>query len=310
MFNTGKTKNKRIESTLIIDLSPIAHATYHAGVKIEMAEVEHEAKMNYWRKLMLTSLHYYKNKFKPDEFIIAVDSKSWRKKIFKYYKAKRDMLKDNSDVDYIAFIETLKDFSKELKENFPYVVLSIDGCEADDIIAIMCTELSPKRKIINIVSGDHDFRQLLSMKNVKLFSNKTKEFVDVDDPKAYRMYHILHGDSGDGVPNVLSDDDVFINEDKRQKPCGDKKISEIMMTGIKEWAEDNKEKHPDFKRNFIRNKKLVILNKINIPEKLWKKCKEDYKNYEHTPASYDTVLNYLTSVKQRVLIEKIEGYLS
>ena len=222
-FNTTKTKNKRIDTTLIIDLSPIAHATYHAGVKIEMAEVDHETKMNYWRKLMLTSLHFYKNKFKPDEFIIAVDSKSWRKSIFKYYKAKREMLKDDSDVDYVQFLETLKEFSKELKENFPYVVLAIDGCEADDIIAIMCTELASKRKSITIVSGDHDFRQLLSMKNVRLFSNKTKDFVEVDDPKAYRMYHILGGDSGDGIPSVLNDDDAFIRE------------SYIHSTDFKKW---------------------------------------------------------------------------
>ena len=38
------------------------------------------------------------------------------------------------------------------------------------------------------------------------------------------MEHILKGDAGDGVPNVLSDDDVFINDDKRQTPLSKKKM--------------------------------------------------------------------------------------
>lgn len=97
---------------------------------------------------------------------------------------------------------------------------------------------------------------------------------------------------------------------ERQKPCGPKKIEQIMMMGIKDWAEDNKEKFPDFKRNFMRNKKLVILNKANIPDNLWEQCMKDYKNYVTIPPSYDKVMNYFTNVKQRILIEKIEGFIS
>ena len=51
---------------------------------------------------------------------------------------------------------------QELKDNFPYRVIDVEGAEADDIIGTLCMEhgtiLNSDEKIL-ILSGDKDFVQ-------------------------------------------------------------------------------------------------------------------------------------------------------
>ena len=51
----------------------------------------------------------------------------------------------------------------ELKENFPYKVVDVYGCEADDIIAVLCQDALCEEKIL-IISSDKDFQQLQILK--------------------------------------------------------------------------------------------------------------------------------------------------
>ena len=37
-----------------------------------------------------------------------------------------------------------------------------------------------------------------------------------EDPEGFLIEHMVKGDSSDGIPNVLSDDDAIINPDKKQ----------------------------------------------------------------------------------------------
>ena len=75
------------------------------------------------------------------------------------------------------------------------------------------------------MSGDKDFIQLQKHSFVKQYSPTLKKYVNGVDPHQYRIEHIFKGDRGDGIPNILSSDNTFV-EGIRQKPLGKKKIEE------------------------------------------------------------------------------------
>ena len=62
----------------------------------------------------------------------------------------------------------------------------------------------------------------------------TKKFVNGIDPNEYLYEHILKGDTGDGVPNVLSPDNTFV-DGLRQKPLS-KKRSQSDRTYVRTCA--------------------------------------------------------------------------
>jgi hypothetical protein len=72
-----------------------------------------------------------------------------------------------------------------------------------------------------------DFIQLQKYSGVDQFVPKKKSFLKVDDPVLYLREHIIRGDKDDGIPNILSKDDVFISGG-RQKP--------IMTAKLQEWV--------------------------------------------------------------------------
>ena len=108
-----------------------------------------------------------------------------------------------------------------------------------------------------IVSGDKDFSQLQRYKSVSQYSPITKKMIKVDDPMEYLYEHVIRGDTGDGVPNIMSRDDVFVNG-LRQKPLTKKKVSamiEEMKRGITPFD-------GEVKRNYLRNIQLIDLTRV------------------------------------------------
>ena len=75
-----------------------------------------------------------------------------------------------------------------------------------------------------IVSGDKDFQQLQRYKKVSQYSPITRKTITLNNIEAteYLANHIISGDKGDGVPNVLSQDDCIV-EGIRQRPISKKK---------------------------------------------------------------------------------------
>ena len=119
------------------------------------------------RHMVLNSLRGYRNKFAGDygELVICCDDKNyWRKRIFPYYKANRKKYRSQSELDWSSIFNCLNAIRDELKEHFPYKVMQIDTCEADDIIATIChqegSHLLNGSEMILILSGDKDFIQL------------------------------------------------------------------------------------------------------------------------------------------------------
>ena len=210
------------------------------------------------RHMVLNSLRSYKTKFSKDfgELVLCYDDKHcWRKDYFPYYKQNRKKARSESSLDWNELFDILTKIQNELEENFPYKVLKINGAEADDIIAILSNKISSTPNLyeeILIISGDKDFIQLHQSDNVKQYSPTLKKFVVDENPEQYKFEHIVRGDKGDGVPNVLSQDTVFV-EDLRQRPITKKKLTEWKENGIPEG---------EIKRNYQRNKTLIDFDSI------------------------------------------------
>ena len=175
------------------------------------------------RHMILNSIRMYRSQFKEEygEIVLAYDSKHyWRRDFFPYYKKNRKKVRDSDSNNWEQIFECLNKIKQEIKDYLPYKHLEVRGAEADDIIAVLAKNIDEK---MMIVSGDKDFIQLHKYKQVRQYSPILKKIVNGDDPIDYIKVHILKGDSSDGIPNVLSNDNVFV-EGLRQRPLSKKKI--------------------------------------------------------------------------------------
>ena len=253
------------------------------------------------RHMVLNSIRNFKSRFSNyGELVICCDDKNyWRKQMFPYYKANRKKSREASSLDWNMIFNTLSMIKEEVKENFPYVVLQVDSAEADDLIATMVDRYGNNGEKIMIVSGDKDFAQLQRYKNVSQYSPITKKMIKVDDPMEYLFEHVIRGDSGDGVPNILSRDDVFVNG-LRQKPLQKKKVASMideMKRGITPFD-------GEVKRNYLRNIQLIDLTRI--PDDIRQEVIYKYTNYERKDRSL--LLNYFIKNKLKNLMSDIQEF--
>lgn len=256
------------------------------------------------RHMILNSIRMYNKKYRDQygQMVICADGmNTWRRNYFPEYKAHRRKNRDESSQDWTEIFRILHLVRDEIKENLPYKVLHMEGCEADDIIGslVMHTQEFGNNEPVMIVSSDKDFIQLQKFDNVKQFSPIQKKLVTDDNPRAYLWNHIMRGDSGDGIPNVLSADDTFISE-KSQTP--------LRQTKIDMWIEnaDNLREVMDEEtyRNYQRNKKLIDLN--DIPEEIQSPIINTF--IEQPLAMRMKVLNYLIKKRCNRLIEVVEEF--
>jgi len=253
------------------------------------------------RHMILNSLRMYRQMFNEEygELIICYDSKHyWRRDYYPEYKASRKKSRDSSGHDWDDIFEFLNMMKEEIKDNFPYKVLEVYGAEADDIIATLCHELEFDNGKTLILSGDKDFVQLQKYRNVTQYSPITKKFVNGIDPNEYLYEHVLKGDTGDGVPNVLSPDNTFV-DGLRQKPLSKKKIAE--------WAGPMCEQmlpNDEVKRNYQRNKKLIDLTQS--PTELFMECKKAYDDAPEGDRS--KLLNYFIKNRLQELMSNIGDF--
>jgi hypothetical protein len=152
---------------------------------------------------------------------------------------------------------------------------------------------------IMIISADKDFIQLQKYGNVKQYSPMTKKFIKDDNPHSYLFEHVLKGDSSDGIPNVLSGDDTFV-ESIRQSPMTKKKIQEYVDNA------ENLESYmtAEVYRNYKRNQLLVDL--AYVPTEI-KKSIIDTSEAVKVPHRMK-ILNYLIKNRCKLLIECIEDF--
>ena len=280
----------------IVDLSQVLFATFfasvgnHTNVDIEEGLVRHMA---------LNKLRDINKKFrnKYGEMVIAADStNNWRKKYFPYYKANRKKDRDSSDMDWGKMFECMNSIRQDIRDNFPYNYIQVDCCEADDIIGVIVNHVAPWKDDVLIVSGDKDFKQLHRYDSVKQYDPVRKRFLTVDCPDQYLFEHILSGDKGDGIPNILSDDNCLVLGE-RQKVLTSKRKG--LLEGIQGRFDDK------YYRNWVRNKTLIDLN--NTPEELKKAILEQY-NEGPVVKGRGKLLPFMMKHKMRNLIEHIGDF--
>lgn len=299
---------RRMINMMIIDFSQIMLSTTYAALKGLDSQEE-----QVMRHMVLNMIRSIKTKYKDysDEIILACDGKgSWRKDVFPQYKAHRKKEraaqqekaearkvsgKGKAEMDWKQTFEILDKLKTELKENFPYKLIEIEKCEGDDIIGTLCEAYAHEKKIM-VVSSDKDFVQLQRYGVVQYDPIKTKKIVPkVDNPVNVLREHIIRGDRGDGIPNILSGDDTIINNE-RQAVLNETRMNYYMTNPLSEYS-------TEAARNFSRNMQLIDLAKI--PETYKEKILTAYESY--TPVS-GVNYKYFFNNNLKHLMEKVSDF--
>jgi len=250
------------------------------------------------RHTILNSIRMFRNKFTKDygEMVICCDDKdNWRKEVFPEYKANRRKNRENDITDWKTLFELLHEMREDLTKYFPYKVMHVDSAEADDIIGVLIDHCEENPTLI--LSSDKDFIQLQKYQGVKQWSPLQKKFV-VGDPVESLYDKTIRGDTGDGVPNILSSDDTLITEGKRQTPVTKKKMELWRGKKPEEFCNE------DMLRNYHRNKTLVDLRET--PKSIRINIVNQYDNQEAGDRSQ--LLNYFVDKRLKNLMEVIDEF--
>jgi len=236
---------------ILVDLTQTMIAGVMVQVKMNRLKGD-EISEDLLRHMVLNTIRSYAKKFKNeygDIVLCADDRKYWRRDYFPNYKANRKKHREESDIDWDVIFGMLNKIRDEIEKNLPYRFLRVEGAEADDIIGVLTKD--SKEKVL-IVSGDKDFQQLQKYDYVKQYSPNLSKFVSPDNAEEFLAEHILRGDKGDGIPNILSGDDVIVDGD-RQKPMRRSTLNKY-INGV--------DKYDNYYRNYVRNKTLIDLDEI------------------------------------------------
>lgn len=286
---------------ILVDLNQVllaglmAQIASQKGVKLEEGLIRH---------MVLNIIRTHLKNFRKEygEVVLCSDNrKYWRKEFFPFYKAGRKKTREKSDLDWHMIFDMLAKFKQELRDNFPYKVVDVEGAEADDIIGTLVPRHIMHENLL-IISSDGDFLQLQmyngrSEFTVKQYNPAQKKFIISENPVAELKEKIIRGDKGDGIPNVLSVSDCFVR-DIRQTPINKGKLDKLMEKDYGLWEDENA------RIGFSRNQTLIDLR--NIPGDIKEKIINTYE--ETKPAPKGKILDYLIANKLKSLIDVIEEF--
>lgn len=207
----------------------------------------------------LNTILSVKKKFgaKYGDIVLCYDGNNyWRRGIYPHYKGNRKASKEESTFDWKLFYTFMDKIKEELRTVFPYKIIELDNCEADDIIGTLALEA--KEETI-IYSRDQDFIQCLANPRVKLWSADKKKLYEKMLPYEVEWHifqKVCQGDKGDWVPNIFSDINA-LQDRVRQTNCKES-VVEILYKdpSAKEWTVTIKERYE-------LNEKLINLKCID-----------------------------------------------
>jgi hypothetical protein len=275
-----------------------------------MAQISNDKKVkleeSLIRHMVLNILRMHLKNFRNEygEIVLCCDNrKYWRKEFFPYYKAGRKKAREKSSLDWHLIFDMLAIFKQELKDNFPYKVIDVDGAEADDIIGTLVPHKIKDESIL-ILSSDGDFLQLQKFNSSEHISHKVKQYnpaqkkyIVSDNPLLDLKEKIIKGDKGDGIPNILSASDCFVTE-TRQTPISKNKLQHLLSIEYGDWTDDKA------RTGFSRNQTLIDLELI--PGDIKSKIINTYNDFK--PASKQTMFNYFIQYKLKNLMDVIEDF--
>jgi len=140
-----------------------------------------------------------------------------KRKLFPGYKSGRSMklnlnrtynFKDSDEESASMKLQLVR--LVDYLEQLPVQFITIDNCEADDVIAYLVNNIFIKEdEHSTIMSSDKDFYQLINDK-VNVWSPTKKRFYEVDDvvneygihPNNFAVYKAMLGDKSDSIPGI------------------------------------------------------------------------------------------------------------
>jgi 5'-3' exonuclease len=287
---------------ILLDFSNIIVGSIMVASKVPDEERFSE---EFIRHLVLNSVRSYRKKYhdKYGEMVICTDHlSSWRKVAFPQYKAhrkvQRDKQKAEKGMDWSALFDTISRIIDELKTNFPYKVIRVPHAEGDDVIAVLAKYANNTLKEQSlIISSDKDFNQLYKYKRIRQYSPMRGKMLKGIDAETYLKEHIIRGDKGDGIPNILSADDCIVSG-VRQRPISKKKVET--------WLQQEPE---DFCKNGMMNgwnRNQEVIDFEYIPPPMTLDILEQYNG--QTPPNRSGLLNYFVKHRLKMLIEHIGDF--
>ncbi|NPA50224.1 MAG: DNA polymerase I [Epsilonproteobacteria bacterium] len=221
-------------------------------------------------------IHQLQREHATDYIIFALDSeRSFRKEIYPLYKANRptppeDLMKQLPIA--ISWIEKMG-----------FANISIDGYEADDVIASVAKRAKESNIQVKIVSSDKDLYQLLDDRGIFLYDWVKKILIDEKkcvekfgvEPRDFVDFQALVGDSSDNVPGVagigLKSASKLINEYKNLENIY-ANIDEISPKRVQKLLIEGKE-------NAFLSRELVRLKDDILKDLDFEKFKFEDRNY-------------------------------
>ncbi|MBW2340906.1 MAG: DNA polymerase I [Deltaproteobacteria bacterium] len=191
---------KSLKKTIyVLDGTSYIHRAYHAIRNLSNSQgLPTNAIFGFTRMLM----KLFDDK-SPEYGAVAFDvsGPTFRHKIFKDYKATRPPMPEDMAVQ-IPYI-------KEVVHGLNLVVLEKQGYEADDIIGTIARLGQDQGFNVVIVSGDKDFRQILS-ENTVMWDSMTDKLTDSStirrdygiEPEQVIQVMALSGDTSDNIPGI------------------------------------------------------------------------------------------------------------
>lgn len=213
-----------------------------------------------------------------DEIVFTVDdSRSWRKDIIldsNYIDISTDLdykgnRKKDKTINWTLIYTIFKDFLDNLQKNSSVRVVSLKGCEGDDVISVFSSYYNSMGKSVIIYSGDNDLNQCVKYNKsnnsftlqyqkqqkrvlltvdtgrylktltdnfiidyLKSFCNNAGSKLTVINPIEVILEKVVLGDDGDNIKSVLSENRTY----KSGKNIGtvyEKRISPSILEKIK-----------------------------------------------------------------------------
>jgi len=263
-----------MDPLLLIDTSYISFYRFHATIfwyklsqkKKNIPETHEWFKdkifMDKFKTMYLKGIDKINNEIKKrtgkkipyNNFVFGLDCPTeniWRTKLFPKYKAQRDYTGWTGS-PVLKFAHTIL-IDKLCSEN-GMSKISIDGLEADDVLAITKTHvrsITPNRQIF-ILTNDHDYLQLID-KHTTILNLQKKCLNDKScgNPKKDLKMKILCGDPADNIKGCFK----RCGKKTAMKYCENEKLLENAFL-----------KNPESRKIFSFNEKLIDFN--FIPKKL------------------------------------------
>ena len=277
--------------TILVDANQIAIS--HLMVR---NKIENGINIDSVRKSIVRVIGRIARQFGPEygKVVLCYDDKNyWRRDIFPFYKKNRKQERENSKYDWDQVFSVLNKIRDELRNNFPYHVIQVQGAEADDIIGSICINQAknsdPQKTLI--LSADKDFIQLHRFSFVSQYDPIHNRWIENDNPVQYLQEHIIRGDRSDGIPNILTCDDAIVTG-KVQKKMSKEKIASLASMDPAEFTNYIR------LRNWKRNAELIDFSRI--PEPVVSRILTTYKKY--TPKT-SVNIDYFIENKIQELIE-------